>query len=113
MQLTVFEIPQIPGYRRTSHSNKDVCESLATTAYAVPIVLFNPYLAAGLGMDYLVRGRYRILPRNPHLLSPQTLAALNVFPLTEPAPYPHNPASAALQVRGAAAESAAEAAPAP
>ena len=38
-QLTVFEIPQIPGYRRASHSNKGIDESFVTTVYAVPIAL--------------------------------------------------------------------------
>jgi len=112
-QLTVFTIAQIPGYRRHSRSNKDVCESLTTTAYALPIVLFNPYLAAGLAVDYLVRGRYRILPKDARLLTPQTLAALNALPLTEPALDLHNPASAALQAPGAATVATTDSPPTP
>src|SRR6201987_140558 len=46
LQLSVFTIPQIPGSRRNSHSNKTVSGSLMTTAYVVPIAVFNPYLAA-------------------------------------------------------------------
>ena len=61
--LTVFEIPQIPGYRRMSHSDKGIDESLLTTVYAIPIVLLNPYLAGGLFVDYLVRGRYHLDPQ--------------------------------------------------
>ncbi len=109
-QLTVFEIPQVPGFRRASRTNKDVCESLATTAYAAPIALLNPYIAAGLAVDYLARGRYRYLPRHPLVLTPQTLNRLGVSPLTEPGPDPHNPASAALQAAGAAAEPSAQSA---
>jgi hypothetical protein len=47
-ELTVFEIPQIPGYRRRSHSAKGIDESFVTTIYAIPIALMNPYLAGGL-----------------------------------------------------------------
>ena len=61
-QFSVFEIPQIPGYRRMSRSNKSISESLITTAYAVPIAVVNPYLAGGLFVDYLVRGRYHLIP---------------------------------------------------
>jgi hypothetical protein len=96
-QLAVFEIPQVPGYRHQSHSNKSVAESLTTTAYAVPIVLLNPYLAGGLFVDYLVRGRYRIIPKDPELLSPENLNAL-----TSPPAVAQNPLSAGIQAPGAA-----------
>lgn len=96
-QLTVFEISQIPGYRRRSHSNKGIAESLATTGYAVPIALANPYLAGGLFLDYLVRGRYRLIPQHPQLLAPDNLIAL-----TAPAPSAENPESAGLQATSAA-----------
>jgi len=75
-QLTIFEIPQIPGYRHHSGSNKGVDESLATSAYAIPIVLASPYLAVGLTIDYLVRGRFKLLPKRPYILSPQTMTVL-------------------------------------
>lgn len=76
MQLTVFGIAQVPGYRRKSRSNKGIAESLATTTYAVPIALANPYLAGGLFVDYLVRGRYRIVPQHTQLLLPEDLRIL-------------------------------------
>jgi hypothetical protein len=75
MNLAVFEIPQIPGNRRRSRPNKDVDESLTTTLYAIPIALVNPYLAGGLFVDYLVRGRYRIVPKHPMVLTPDELTA--------------------------------------
>jgi len=75
-QLAVFEIPQIPGYRRQSHSNKSIDESFVTTVYAVPISMMNPYLAGGLFVDYLVRGRYRLIPKHPQVLEPDNLTAL-------------------------------------
>jgi hypothetical protein len=81
--LEVFEIPQIPGYRRLSHANKSIDESIVTTAYAIPIAVFNPYLAGGLFVDYLVRGRYRLIPKNPTVLGPDNLSALTA----KAAPY--------------------------
>ena len=59
-QLAVFEIPQVPGYRRLSRSNKSISESLITTGYAVPIAILNPYLAGGL-----VRGLRLARPLSP------------------------------------------------
>jgi len=95
-RLTVFEIPQIPGYRRLSHSNKSIDESIVTTAYAIPIALANPYLAGGLFVDYLVRGRYHLIPKHPQVLGPENLAAL-----TAPAAPHENSASAETQGQGA------------
>jgi hypothetical protein len=89
IQLTVFEIPQIPGYRHGSHSAKGIDESLATTVYAIPIAILNPYLAGGLVADYLVRGRYHLIPKHPQVLSPDTLSLL-----TAPTAPAQNPASA-------------------
>ena len=97
-QLAVFEIAQIPGYRRISRSNKGIAESLATTSYAIPILLLNPYLAGGLFADYLLRGRYDTIPRHPQSLAPGNLQALTV-----PAPSAENPGSAGLQAPSAAA----------
>ena len=78
LQLSTFTIPQIPGSRRNSHSNKSVAGSLMTTAYVVPIAVFNPYLAAGLFVDYLVRGRYPSGLGKPPALSPDRLWALSL-----------------------------------
>jgi hypothetical protein len=75
-QLTVFEIPQVPGYRRHSGSNKNIDESFVTTLYAVPIALLNPYLAGGLFVDYIVRGHYHLIPKSPEILGPNDLAPL-------------------------------------
>lgn len=74
--LRVFVIPQIPGYRRLSRSNKSISESLITTGYAIPIAVVNPYLAGGLFVDYMIRGRYHLMPKHPETLGPTKLAAL-------------------------------------
>lgn len=96
VQLSVFEIPQVPGYRRLSRANKSISESLITTGYAVPIAVLNPYLAGGLFVDYVVRGRYHLIPKEPQKLTPETLIAL-----TYSGPQPTQiPMSASVQLRG-------------
>lgn len=97
IQLEVFEIPQVPGYRRLSRTNKSVSESLITTGYAIPIAVLNPYLAGGLFVDYVVRGRYHLIPKDPQKLTPETLAALTVSPSPDGSPL-----SPALEARGRA-----------
>jgi hypothetical protein len=102
-QVTVFEIRQVPGYRRQSHSNKSIAESLTTTGYAIPIVLLNPYLAGGLFVDFLVRGRFHPIPRNPPVLRPD-----NLFALTATTGVEQNPGSAGVQAPSAAEGGSAE-----
>jgi hypothetical protein len=97
-RLAVFEISQVPGYRRQSHHNKSIAESLITTGYAVPIVLLNPYVAGGLLADYLMRGHFHLIPSDPQVLSPDDLSAL-----TAPAAAPENPDSAGALAPSAAA----------
>ncbi|HEV2487372.1 MAG TPA: hypothetical protein VGT08_17745 [Terracidiphilus sp.] len=97
-QLTVFEIRQVPGYRRQSHSNKSIAESLTTTGYAVPIMLINPYLAGGLFVDFLVRGHFHPIPRDPPVLGPD-----NLFALTAATGIEQNSRSAVGQAPSAAA----------
>lgn len=100
IHLEIFEIPQIPGYRRMSRRNKSISESLITTAYAVPIALLNPYLAGGLFVDYVVRGRHHLIPKDLAKLSPDDLEAL-----TSSGSSTENPLSASVQVHSAAAAS--------
>jgi hypothetical protein len=97
-ELAVFMIPQIPGYRWRSHSTKTVDESVITTIYAIPIALMNPYIAGGLFVDYLVRGRYHLMPKNPTVLGPEDLTAL-----TAPSSNQENSASAGKQAPDAVA----------
>ena len=95
--LRVFLIPQVPGYRHESKSNKSISETLATTGYAIPIAVLNPYLGGGLFVDYLVRGRYHLIPNDLEKLQPEELTAL-----TSPATPAENPLSASDQVHSAA-----------
>lgn len=98
IHLEIFEISQIPGYRRRSRSNKSIAESLITTAYAVPIAIVNPYLAGGLFVDYVVRGRYHLIPKDLQRLEPDELDAL-----TFSGTATENRLSASAQVHSAAA----------
>jgi len=106
-ELTVFEIPQIPGYRARSRSAKGIDESFITTIYAIPIALLNPYVAGGLFVDYLVRGRYHLIPKDPTVLGPENLSALTATGLTSarltaPSSTQENLAIAGVQALGAA-----------
>lgn len=107
-ELAIFEISQVPGNRRLSKANKNIAESLITTGYAVPIVVLNPYLAGGLFVDYLVRGRAHLLPKDLPKLTPDRIASL-----TAPDQPEENPASAAAVATRAAAPQPTEAVPAP
>jgi hypothetical protein len=77
LDLSVFEIPQVPGYRRQSGRNKSVAASLMTTGYAIPIAVLNPYLFGAIFVDYVARGRYPVLSENPVILAPEQLAELS------------------------------------
>ncbi|MFP5234594.1 MAG: hypothetical protein ACLGSD_01720 [Acidobacteriota bacterium] len=85
LELSVFEIPQVRGYRRMSHVNKSISASLVTTGYAVPLTILNPYVAGAVFMDYLVRGRYPLIPAHLEVLKPATLADL-ATPQDQPEP---------------------------
>lgn len=104
VDVKVFEIAQIPGYRRMSRSNKSISESLITTGYAVPLVAMNPYLAGGIFVDYLVRGRFHLIPKHPELLGPTNIGAL-----TSPGAPAQNLESANLHIPGANAANSVDA----
>jgi hypothetical protein len=80
-QFAILEIPQVPGYRHESRAIHGVTESLIMNGYVIPIVILNPYVAGGLLADYLVRGRYNIIPKNPPMFDPTHLETLT-RPLT-------------------------------
>jgi len=86
LEMQIFELPQIPGYRKRSHINKNISESLVTsTGYALPMFFVNPVLLGGLGADYLVASHHHLLPHNPQLLGPMDLSTL-YLPTLENAP---------------------------
>jgi hypothetical protein len=102
-QLTVFEIPQVPGYRRESRSNHGIAEMFCTTLYAIPVAVANPYIAGGVFVDYIVRGRFHLIPKDPQILGPD-----NMMALTSPARAEQNPDSAVVQAPSATGSVSAE-----
>jgi hypothetical protein len=76
VQLTVLEIPQVPGSRHESAPIRGVDESFIMDGYVIPIAVLNPYLAGGLVADYLIQGRYKLVPKNPQKVGPDNLDAL-------------------------------------
>ncbi len=94
--LTVLEIPQVPGYRRQSRNIHGVTESLLVNGYVVPIVVLNPYIAGGLLADYLLRGSYHLVPKDPVIADAEHMNALTGAPVPEstPASTPSSTASA-------------------
>jgi hypothetical protein len=78
-QVSVFDIHQIPGNRRHSHSNKSIAQSLITSGYVVPLAFISPYIAGGVIVDYLGWGRYPLDLKRAQVLTPEKMA-----PLTDP-----------------------------
>lgn len=79
-QLTVFDIPQVPGNRRHSHANKSIAKSLITSGYVVPFAFVSPYIVVGIIVDYLGWGRYPLDLGRVQVLTPE-----HMVPLTLPA----------------------------
>lgn len=118
LDMKVYEIPQVPGFQRFSHPAKNVAESFVTTAYAIPITLISPYITGGLFVDYLVRGRYHLLPKHPRVVHPDNLTELterstpprNTGSGVEPVPTLASPAQSVEQPDSDAEASTAESA---
>ena len=75
-QLKMFDIPQVPGYRRPSRRNQSIVEALITRGYVVPVAFISPYVVAGALADYLVWGRYPLNLKQVQILTPQNMDAL-------------------------------------
>jgi hypothetical protein len=75
-QLTAFDIPQIPGYRRRSRRNQSIAESLITRGYVFPFAFISPYIVGGVLVDYLVWGRYPLNLKHLEVLTPQNMGPL-------------------------------------
>ena len=67
----------------------------------MPIALVNPYLAGGLFADYVMHGRYHLIPKDPAKLTPDDLAVL-----TLPSSGKENALTASEQVHSVAAAQA-------
>jgi hypothetical protein len=85
-QMSIFLIPQVPGYRRQSRSIHGVTESFLANGYVLPVMMIHPYVAGGLIVDYLLRGLYRDVPKNPESVDAAHMEALlePTRPITDP-----------------------------
>jgi hypothetical protein len=92
MDLTVLEIPQIPGYRRPSRPGKSIAGSLTVSGYVLPIAVLNPIVAAGLVGDYLAWGRFPLPLKQAQTLKPEDMAPLrNSTSTAQSPPQPVEP----------------------
>ncbi|MFZ0302433.1 MAG: hypothetical protein WAL75_07100 [Terracidiphilus sp.] len=60
IQLSVMEIPQVPGSRRSLRRSRSIAGALLMSGDLAPVALLCPPLAAVVCVDYLVWGRYPI-----------------------------------------------------
>jgi len=86
MQLTVFQIPQVPGFRRPSGANLTLIGSLTARGIPAPIALLNPYAAGGMLADFLLEGHQKLVPKDAPVLGPDNLLVLKIPPPPSPDP---------------------------
>jgi hypothetical protein len=77
MQLSVFEIPLVPGFHHSSRVGMSVDQSLVLTGYVIPIAILNPYVGAAIVADDLIFGRYPLRLRSAQILGPESMASLS------------------------------------
>jgi hypothetical protein len=80
IDLSVMQIPLVPGFHHSSRVGKSAAESFIVTGYIVPIAILSPYAAGAILADDLIWGHYPLKLKNAHVLSPQTVAALAIPP---------------------------------
>ncbi len=73
LQLTIFDIRQVPGYRRHSRRNQSVAASMITRGYAFPFAFISPYIVGGFLADYLIWGRFPLPLKEAPILTPEKL----------------------------------------
>jgi hypothetical protein len=76
IELSVMEIPLVPGFHHSSRVGKTAAESFVVTGYVVPIAVLSPYAAGAILADDLVWGRDPLPLKNARILSPQETAVL-------------------------------------
>jgi hypothetical protein len=76
LQLTIFDIPQVPGYRRHSSRNQSISEAFLTRGYAFPFAFISPYIVGGFAVDYLIWGRYPLPLKGAPVLTPESMDPL-------------------------------------
>ena len=92
IDLTVLEIPQVPGYRQPSKPGQSMAQSLTVSGYVIPIAVINPIVAAGVVADSLTWGRYPLPLKQAQIVKPEDMAPLkNSTSAAQPAPQPLEP----------------------
>jgi hypothetical protein len=76
IRMTLFDLPQVPGYRRRSRGNKSIAHSLIANGVVIPLAFLTPYVAGGVLVDYLIWGRYPLPLKHLPILKPEDLARL-------------------------------------
>lgn len=77
VELTVMEIPLVPGIHRSSRVGKGADASLIASGDVIPIAIFCPYAAGAILADDLIWGRQPLPLKNARVLSPREMDALN------------------------------------
>jgi hypothetical protein len=72
-QLRLFDVPQIPGNRRRSRTNKSIAKSLVWNGALIPLAFLSPYAAGAVFVDYLAWGRYPLPLKNLQILTPENI----------------------------------------
>ena len=78
MHLAVFEISQIPGYRRPSGTNRTIIGSITTRGIPAPVALLNPYVAGGMVLDFVLEDHNQLVPKDAQVLGPDNLLVLRI-----------------------------------
>ena len=60
---------------KKDHTRPDLNVGYQTSAADLPIALVNSYIAAGLFVDYFIRGRRRLIPGDPQVLTADTISS--------------------------------------
>jgi hypothetical protein len=75
IQLSIMEIPQVPGCRRSSRRTNSIAGALLVSGDLAPVAFFCPPLAAVVCVDYLVWGRYPIHLKHVPIVTVEELAS--------------------------------------
>lgn len=76
VQLSVFDIPPVPGYRRHSRRNQSIAAAMITRGYSFPFAFISPYIVAGFAADWLIWGRYPLPLKGVPVLTPESMGPL-------------------------------------
>jgi hypothetical protein len=80
LRFSAFAIAQVPGSPR-SHPVRGVMESLVRTKkYAIPLVVWQPFIVGGMASSYLAAGRFNPSTLCETVLTPEDMRSANPQP---------------------------------